>query len=104
MKAGVILAAAATLFAGHGNAKSDWKQADMVQGNGFYDKFTFFTDTDPTHGSVAYQSQSAAQQQNLTSVEGNNFEMRVSTEMQVQGQRPSVRLQSKDIYADGVYL
>jgi len=57
-----------------------------------------------TNGLVVYQSQQAATQLNITSVEGGEFFMRVSTQQSATEGRPSVRIESKKLYADGVYV
>lgn len=80
-----------------------WKRADTITAKDYMNKFYFFDGQDPTNGLVKYQSQKAAQQQKLVSVDGDSFYMKVdTTEEQTEG-RPSVRLQSKNTYADAVY-
>lgn len=47
---------------------SAWTLSDTYQGNTFFDGFTFFTDADPTHGTVKYVDRSTAQSQGLIAV------------------------------------
>lgn len=65
----------------------------------FFSKFTFFTDDDPTHGFVDYQSQSAAQSANLINTNNNQIYMGVDSTSTATGRgRKSVRITSNAVY------
>lgn len=82
-----------------------WSLKDTYKGDDFMEKFDYFSDTDPTHGRVLYQDEKAAKSMNLTYVDHDkNFVLRVDTEKQRNGGRPSVRLQSKKNYKDAVFM
>lgn len=82
-----------------------WNQTSSIAGSDFFSTFDWFTKTDPTNGLVTYQSQSAAQSQNLSYVnDDDHFVMGVSTVSTALSGRNSVRIQSKDSYSDGVYV
>lgn len=76
--------------------------ADTYDSTNFFTNFDFFSDKDPTHGWVTYQTQSAAESLGLTRiVNGNQVYIGVDNAT-TQGQNssgiPSVRLQSKATY------
>lgn len=97
----VWLASALVIAAVRG---ATWSLSDTVTGDGYFDKFDFFTDKDPTNGLVTYQSEDAARNMNLTYTSGEDFVLRVdTTPVQTEG-RPSVRLQSKANYGDSVIV
>nr|BAM29293.1 GPI-anchored 1,3-beta-glucanase [Ustilago esculenta] len=84
---------------------ANWTQTAVIRGNDFFDDFDWFTDTDPTHGLVNYQSRRNAISQNLSFVDGEgHFVMAVSTVPVALEGRNSVRITSKNSYADGVYV
>jgi beta-glucanase (GH16 family) len=66
----------------------------------------FYTENDPTNGYVNYVSQSEASSANLVKTNSSYFTMSVdSTTASATGRgRNSVRLVSKDSFADGVYV
>ncbi|SPO35058.1 related to mixed-linked glucanase precursor MLG1 [Pseudozyma flocculosa] len=82
-----------------------WSRTADIQGNGFFDAFDWFNERDPTNGLVTYQTVDAAKAAKLSYVDDNGaFVMGVSTVPVALEGRPSVRLQSKQSYADGLYV
>src|ERR1700710_2537169 len=49
----------------HINAAATYNLVDTYNSGNFFSSFNFFTGSDPTHGYVSYQSQSAASSQGL---------------------------------------
>nr|XP_019010746.1 uncharacterized protein I206_04048 [Kwoniella pini CBS 10737]OCF49527.1 hypothetical protein I206_04048 [Kwoniella pini CBS 10737] len=82
------------------------KLAKKYIGQDFMNDFDYFTADDPTNGYVNYISKSAAQKQSLIDVQANNvFYMAAdSTNVPTGRGRDSIRISSKDKYADGVYI
>ncbi|WFD34991.1 hypothetical protein MCUN1_001837 [Malassezia cuniculi] len=81
-----------------------WKKADTIVGNDFYNKFNFFNGKDPTNGLVNYLAKEDAVQKNLTYVKDDSFVMRVDTVEIAPSGRNSVRIQSKALYENSVYI
>lgn len=104
---GTSSAPSATGSSSSGNAASSspWKLAQSYQGNSFFNGWDFFTDSDPTHGTVQYVNQGIAQSANLTSINAaGNAIMRVDTTPQVSGNRQSVRITTSYTYTGGLVL
>ncbi|WVF71645.1 hypothetical protein IAT40_006453 [Kwoniella sp. CBS 6097] len=82
------------------------KLAKRYIGEDFYNGFDYFTADDPTAGYVNYVSKSAAQKEGLVDVQsGNTFLMRADSSNIPTGRgRDSIRITSKDQFADGVYI
>lgn len=81
-----------------------WKRADTITAKDYMNKFYFFDGQDPTNGLVKYQSQKAAQQQKLVSVDGDSFYMKVdTTEEQTEG-RPSVSAVQEHLRGRSVHV
>lgn len=82
-----------------------WKHADTIIGNDFYNKFNFFNGNDPTNGYVNYRSKEESVQKNLTYIkDDDSLVLRVDTTPYAPKGRGSVRLQSKALYEDSVYM
>lgn len=77
---------------------------DYVSGGNFFDKFSFWTASDPTHGFVQYQSRAAAQNQGLISANNNNVYMGVDSRNVQPNGRPSVRITSNRSYNSGLFI
>ncbi|KAI5830114.1 glycoside hydrolase family 16 protein [Schizophyllum commune Tattone D] len=95
----------------HGNStlqtRKTWTLADKYQGQDFLDKWDFFSQADPTHGSVNYQDKSSAQSKNLAYVQDDGaFVMAVDdqTQLSVGDKRDSVRISSKKSYTQGLFI
>jgi hypothetical protein len=76
--------------------------------SGFFDKFDFFTDQDPTSGYVDYQSQASASNLGLIKTVGGVVQMLVDSTTNLATSsargRASVRIQSKKVYNDGLFI
>lgn len=76
--------------------------SDTYDSTNFFTNFDFFSDKDPTHGWVTYQTQTAAESLGLTKiVNGTQVYIGVdnsTTQWQNASGIPSVRLQSKTTY------
>ncbi|PLB41424.1 glycoside hydrolase family 16 protein [Aspergillus candidus] len=79
-------------------------QDDYGTSNAFFDQFTFFTDTDPTHGFVKYIDRGAAQNAGLVSADGGSVYMGVDFKNQASGGRQSVRISSNKSYNHGLFI
>ncbi|KAL5338546.1 concanavalin A-like lectin/glucanase domain-containing protein [Aspergillus crustosus] len=69
----------------------------------FFDKFNFFTDSDPTHGHVDYIDRGAAESAGLIST-GSSVHMGVDTTNLAPNGRQSVRLESTASYNKGLFI
>ncbi|WVR07219.1 hypothetical protein IAU60_004260 [Kwoniella sp. DSM 27419] len=81
------------------------KLAKKYVGQDFYD-WEYFTKDDPTNGYVNYVSKSAGQSAGLVDVQSNDvFVMRADSSNIPTGRgRDSIRISSKEQFADGVYI
>ncbi|KZF26050.1 glycoside hydrolase family 16 protein [Xylona heveae TC161] len=72
----------------------------------FFDKFDFFNESDPTHGTVEYVEAQTAVSEGLVRTAGNSVYMGVdySNVIPSGGGRPSVRLVSKNVYNHGLFI
>ena len=97
-------AAAALLGLIHTSLASYVLQDDYT-GSQFFDKFSFFTDNDPTHGYVDYVSQGAAQSAGLINTNNGQVYMGVDSNNIASGRgRKSVRVTSKASYNHGLFI
>lgn len=78
---------------------------DHFQGQTFFDGWDFFTDADPTHGNVIYESQQNAQDLAYVQADGTAV-LRVdnATNVAPGGNRRSVRITSKASYNGGLVI
>jgi len=84
-----------------------WLTEDVYQGASFFDDWDFYTDGDPTHGSVTFLNSSAAFQAGLTSVQsdGTVIMKADNTTWLPPGEfRNSVRITSKKLYNGGLFI
>jgi hypothetical protein len=73
--------------------------------NNFFNEFSFFTDSDPTHGHVNYVNQETANQFGLAGERDGAIHMAAdSTEFSPQGGRKSVRLTSNKQFTHGLFI
>ncbi|TEY69586.1 hypothetical protein BOTCAL_0112g00250 [Botryotinia calthae] len=88
-------------------ALTGYRLEESYSGNTFFDAFDFFTDPDPTHGFVAYVSESAASQQGLISVRSDGVYMGVDSKTILNPSGPgrnSVRIESKKSWTHGLFI
>lgn len=85
---------------------ASYSLVDTFQGDSFFDGFGFFTDADPTHGSVNYVSQDTAQTNGLAGVTNGVARIAVdSTSTLPMGtNRNSVRISSTKTYSKGLFV
>ncbi|KAK4687211.1 hypothetical protein P7C73_g2919, partial [Tremellales sp. Uapishka_1] len=104
--ASLVLALATLGVKGQSTSSTTLKLAKSYSGSGFTDGFDFFTDDDPTGGYVNYVSQDDAASKGLTSIDSTGaFIMAADSTNNASGRgRNSVRISSKDKFADGVYI
>ncbi|RAH50767.1 glycoside hydrolase family 16 protein [Aspergillus brunneoviolaceus CBS 621.78] len=78
---------------------------DDYTSSAFFDRFTFFTETDPTHGFVSYVDQSTAQTDGLisTNADGSVY-MGVDYTNVASSGRESVRITSDSEYTHGLFI
>ncbi|EPS99603.1 hypothetical protein FOMPIDRAFT_53115 [Fomitopsis schrenkii] len=86
-------------------ASSPWKLKQSYEGNSFFAGWAFFTEPDPTGGTVTYIDGGAAQTANLTGINGaGNAYMAVDTTPVVSGARKSVRITTDFSYTQGIVV
>jgi len=84
---------------------TNYKLQTQHQGQSFFDGWDFFTEADPTHGLVKYESQDNAK--DLAYVQSDGVAvMKVDNTSAVPagGNRRSVRITSKDTYNGGLFI
>ncbi|KAJ6575141.1 glycoside hydrolase family 16 protein [Mycena capillaripes] len=84
-----------------------WLLQDDYSGKSFFDRFTFYTDFDPTHGTVTYVDQTYAFQNGLAYVEDDGIVVMKgdNTTWLPEGQnRSSVRISSNTEYNTGLFI
>lgn len=69
----------------------------------FFDKFDFFTESDPTNGHVQYVDRGTAESGQLIST-GSSIHMGVDTANNAPDGRQSVRLSSTQTYHHGLFI
>lgn len=78
---------------------------DYTSNGNFFDQFSFWNSTDPTHGFVDYLDRETAQGSGLIKADGGQFHMGVGTAKQVSSSgRPSVRITSNKSYNSGLVI
>jgi len=78
---------------------------DDYSGNNFFNRFTFDTEDDPTHGYVNYVDASTAQQKNLTNVFNGAVIIRSDSSTIASGRgRNSIRITSTKQYTHGLVV
>ncbi|EYE95733.1 glycoside hydrolase family 16 protein [Aspergillus ruber CBS 135680] len=82
-----------------------YQLVDNYMGADFFDKFNYFSEVDPTGGTVDYVDQATAQDLNLTYSTGDSAVLRVDAynEATERGRR-SVRIESKVQYDHGLFI
>ncbi|KAK6599934.1 putative endo-1,3(4)-beta-glucanase [Botrytis cinerea] len=86
-------------------ATATYSLKDTYNSANFFSAFSFFTDADPTHGYVSYQSQSAASAQGL--INTNNGQVYLGVDYKTvnpSAGRASVRLTSNKAYNHGLFI
>ncbi|EED82883.1 predicted protein, partial [Postia placenta Mad-698-R] len=87
-------------------ASSPWKLKQSYEGNSFFAGWSFFTDTDPTGGTVDYIDGSAAESANLTGINsaGNAYLKVDTTPVITSGYRRSVRITTDFTYTGALVV
>ncbi|KAI1446214.1 putative endo-1,3(4)-beta-glucanase [Annulohypoxylon stygium] len=99
--------AAALAFAANTGATQSYQVSEVYNSTNFFDKFNFFTSTDPNGGYVQFQSQSAAQDLGLVKYQNGAAYVGVDTSSGYSASgvgRKSVRLESKNVYNHGLVI
>ena len=86
------------------NSSSEYKLLERAAGEDFWSHWNFWSWDDPTHGTVEYLDQGAAESNNLIDVVDGKVIMRVDTTQQVSGGRKSVRIHSNRSWNKGLVL
>ncbi|GBE77909.1 glycoside hydrolase family 16 protein [Sparassis latifolia] len=84
-----------------------WTVQDVYQGQTFFDRWNFYTGSDPTHGSVNYTDRETAYadglyyvtEDNIVVMKGDN-----TTWLAEGGYRNSVRISSQAVYNTGLFI
>lgn len=87
-------------------ADAQYNLVDSYTSSNFFSSFNFFTDSDPTHGYVSYQSQANAQSAGLINTNSNQIYMGVdhTTVNPASPGRKSVRVTSNKSYGHGLFI
>lgn len=83
---------------------SAWTLKSTASGSSFFDAFTFFTDSDPTHGFVKYVDKSTATSSGLISTQNNKVIIKADNSTVTPNGRPSVRIVSQASYSSGLFI
>ncbi|EED16874.1 endo-1,3(4)-beta-glucanase, putative [Talaromyces stipitatus ATCC 10500] len=103
MRASTLLELAA--LAGLSSAQTYSLVDNYPTGMDFFSKFSFFTDSDPTHGFVDYVSETTAKSAGLIYASGNGTYIGVdNTNVASSSGRQSVRLTSNAAYTKGLFV
>ncbi|KAL2870901.1 glycoside hydrolase family 16 protein [Aspergillus lucknowensis] len=82
-----------------------YRLVDSYAGEGFFDRFHYFSDEDPTDGFVRYVNVSTARDLNLTYATARSAILRVdATTRNASSGRNSVRIESKETYDNGLFV
>lgn len=77
----------------------------MQSGSNFFDGWTFFTEADPTHGTVTFVDQATAQSAGLAAVNSQGHAiMAIETTPTVASSRQAVRITTNSNYNDGALV
>ncbi|KAI6045022.1 glycoside hydrolase family 16 protein [Pisolithus marmoratus] len=86
-------------------SSSPWKPLSTYSGSTFFNDWSFYTSSDPTHGTVQYLSQSDAQNAGLVEINSaGHAVMRVDTTPTVSTNRNSVRITTNLIFTEGLVM
>jgi hypothetical protein len=86
-------------------AAATYNLVDTYNSGNFFSSFSFFTGSDPTHGYVSYQSQSAASSQGLINTNNGQVYLGVDyTTVNPSAGRASVRISSNKAYTHGLFI
>lgn len=81
-----------------------WQLASTSQGASFFDAFSFFTDSDPTHGFVQYVDKATATSKGLIYTQNNQAIIKTDNTTTTTTGRQSVRLVSTASYNTGLFI
>ncbi|KAJ7022052.1 concanavalin A-like lectin/glucanase domain-containing protein [Mycena alexandri] len=87
-------------------ASSAWHLTQSYEGSSFFDGFTFWDTSDPTHGTVQYLSRADGESANLVSTDAStgNAIMRVETTPTVATARKSIRITTNFAFTGGLVI
>ncbi|PWN40968.1 hypothetical protein IE81DRAFT_325058 [Ceraceosorus guamensis] len=84
---------------------TNWGLTTKITPNTWSQNFNFYSGPDNfTNGLVVYQSEAAAKNMGIAGVVNGEYRMAVSTQAVALEGRPSVRVESKQRFGDGVYV
>ncbi|KAF1807200.1 glycoside hydrolase family 16 protein [Mucor lusitanicus] len=81
-----------------------WTLASTSQGASFFDAFSFFTGSDPTHGFVQYVDKATATSKGLIYTQNNQVIIKTDNTTTTSSGRQSVRLVSTTSYNTGLFI
>ncbi|KAI1662647.1 glycoside hydrolase family 16 protein [Daldinia decipiens] len=99
--------AAAVAIAANTGATKSYQVSEVYNSTNFFDKFNFFSGTDPNGGYVQYQTQANAQDLGLVKTQDDEVYVGVDIAGSYQATgagRKSVRLESKNVYNKGLII
>ncbi|KAI0095455.1 glycoside hydrolase family 16 protein [Daldinia grandis] len=99
--------AAAVVLAASAGATKSYQVSEVYNSTNFFDKFNFFSGTDPNGGYVQYQTQANAQDLGLVKTQDGEVFVGVDHAGSYQATgagRKSVRLESKNVYNKGLII
>ncbi|KAK4122446.1 glycoside hydrolase family 16 protein [Parathielavia appendiculata] len=100
----IRLGAAALAYASSAAALEAYQLKESYTPSNFFEKFKFFSESDPNRGFVKYRNQQDAAQLNLTKIGDNDVTISVDSTNTDQDGRSSVRLESVNTYSKGLFI
>jgi hypothetical protein len=104
MAPSVVRLGAAALACASGAVAKSYQLSEAYTPSNFFDKFNFFSGTDPNRGFVKYQAKQAALDGGLIKAGTNDVTVGVQASGTEQDGRRSVRLESVNTYNSGLFI
>jgi len=106
MSVAALWTAALSLRPAAGTGTDVYELKEMYSPQGFFSKWNFWTDADPSGGAVQYSSHEAALAAGMVKEEVDHayFGAQMDGKMEPGAGRPSVRIQSKAAYNSGLFV
>lgn len=83
---------------------SAWTLKSTASGSSFFDSFSFFTSSDPTHGFVQYVDKNTATSSGLIYTQNGQVIIKADNTSVTPNGRPSVRIVSQASYSSGLFI
>lgn len=83
---------------------SPWKLQWTSAGRSFFDEWSFWSDGDPTHGTVAFQDRDSAFNRGLVYVDGDGYAFMKADTSQYVDNRASIRIHSNHVFSGNTIM